>query len=93
MKKIIFLLVLLLALPLQAQETFDLKNRNNTENAYEAVMEICIGGKLQLLAYDYIYKNNLEDFKGYIVEETEEEMVIILTDDDDLAIKTYWKKL
>lgn len=73
-------------------EPLDLKSRGNIENAYEAVMEVCIHDKMTLLAYDYVPKGNREDFKGYLVYESDEEMAIIFTDDDDLAIKTYWRK-
>ena len=95
MKKLYIALIgLLFGLSAQLKaEPLDLKSRGNIENAYEAVMEVCIHDKMKLLSYDYVYKNNLEDFKGYLVKETDEEMVIIFTDDDDLAIKTIWKKL
>lgn len=73
-------------------EPLDLKSRGNIENAYEAVMEVCIHDKMTLLAYDYVPKGNREDFKGYLVYESDEEMAIIFTDDDNLAIKTYWRK-
>ena len=95
MKKIVTVLGLVLCLGLAVQlkaEPFDLKSRGDIENAYEAVLEVCIYDKMTLLAFDYVPKGAREDFKGYIVYETDEEMVIIFTDDDDLAIKTYWRK-
>lgn len=92
-RKMIFVVGLLFGLSVQLRaEPFDLKSRGNIENAYEAVLEVCIYDKLTLLSYDYIPKANREDFKGYIDYETDEEMIIIFTDEDDLAIKTYWRK-
>lgn len=92
-RKLIFIVGLLFGLSVQLKaETWNLKSRGNIENAYEAVMEVCIYGKMALLSYDYVPKGEREDFKGYVVSETDEEMTIIFTDDDDLAIKTYWRK-
>jgi len=87
------LIIFLFGLSAQLKaEPLDLKSRGNIENAYEAVMEVCIYDKMTLLAYDYVPKGNREDFKGYLVYESDEEMTIIFTDDEDLAIKTYWRK-
>ena len=94
MKRLYITLIgLLFGLSVQLRaEPFDLKSRGNIENAYEAILEVCIYDKMTLLAYDYVPKGDREDFKGYVVYETDEEMDIIFTDGDDLAIKTYWRK-
>ena len=93
-RKLIFIIGILFGLSIQLRaEPLDLKSRGNIENAYEAVLEVCIYDKMTLLSYDYISKGNREDFKGYVIYETDNEMIIIFTDDDDLAIKTIWEKL
>lgn len=93
-RKWIFIIGFLFGLSIQLKaETFDLKSRNNIENAYEAILETCIYGKMTLLSYDYVPKGDRKDFKGYVVYDSDEEMTIIFTDDDDLAIKTNWRKL
>ena len=66
----------------------------NCDNAYESIMNICIQDNLKLLSYKYIQKlDKYEDFKGYVLSDTEKEIVIIFTDEDDIAIETTWEKL
>ena len=98
MKKIILALVLglLLAGPVFGL-SIQLKAEPisfNCDNAYESIMNICIHDNLKLLSYRYVQKlDKYEDFKGYILSDTEKEIVIIFTDEDDIAIETTWEKL